>query len=69
VDNNEVDLREMEWYGLALSGSGYELMEGSYGHGSETLDSIKCWNLGGCTVAGLSRKSQLQGFSLMRVNR
>jgi hypothetical protein len=43
VNNNKMDLREIGWYGLDLSGSGK--MEGSCEHGNEPSCSIKCWKI------------------------
>jgi hypothetical protein len=35
----------MEWYGLDLSGLGYEPLEGSCEHGEEPSGSIKLWEI------------------------
>jgi hypothetical protein len=45
VDNIKMDLREMGWYGLDCSGSGYGPVEGSCEYCNEPSGSIKCWEV------------------------
>jgi hypothetical protein len=40
-----MDLREMGWYGLDSSTSGYGPVEGSCKHGNEPSGSMKCWEI------------------------
>jgi hypothetical protein len=44
-NNIKLDLREMEWYGMERSGSGYGPVKGSCEHGDEPLGYIKCWKI------------------------
>jgi hypothetical protein len=42
LDNIKMDLDGMGWYGLDWSGLGQGPVEGSWEHGNEPADSIKC---------------------------
>jgi hypothetical protein len=45
VDNIKLDLREIGWYGLGRSGSGYGSMDSYCEHGNEISGSIKYWEV------------------------
>jgi hypothetical protein len=45
ADNIMMDLREMGWYELDCSCSGYGPVEGSCEHGKEFSGSIKYWEV------------------------
>jgi hypothetical protein len=40
-----MNLREIGWNGVDISGSGQRPVVSSYEHGNEHSDSIKCWEI------------------------
>jgi hypothetical protein len=45
LDNIKMDLREIRWYGLDRTGSGYRPMKGSCEHSNAPSGSIKWWKV------------------------